>query len=136
MAIAHELPLKKTFAVDLYLGARWWHVTNDTVITVTPGGPGAPAVYDGGLTETWADFVAGVRWRNQITEKWRLFASADVGGGQASIDWSVNGGAGYDFNRHVGLSASYRVLGVDYTNRGFTYDVLQHGLLLGLNLRY
>ena len=42
-------------------------------------------------------------------------------------DWGVD---------HVGLLVGYRILGVDYRNKGFVYDVRQNGLLLGLTLRY
>jgi len=42
----------------------------------------------------------------------------------------------YMFNRHVGLTAAYRVLGVDYSSGGFIYDMKSQGLLLGLNLAF
>jgi hypothetical protein len=132
VGVAYELPLKKSFALDAYLAARWWHVSNDAVIdTAGPGGP-----FSDTLTETWADAILGARIRYRITKSWRVSAVADVGAGAANIDWSLFGSVGYDFNDHVGVTAGYRVLGVDYANRGFVYDIKQHGLLLGLNLRY
>ena len=90
----------------------------------------------GWFSETWADAIVGSRIRYAITDRWRVSAQADIGGGNASLDWSVFASIGYDFNDHVGLTAGYRILGVDYSNRGFVYDVTQNGLLLGLNLRY
>ena len=132
VALAYELPLNQSYAVDVYLAARWWHTSNDAVIeTAGPGGP-----FAGSLTDTWADAIVGARIRYAITERWRVSAAADIGGGNASLDWSVVGSVGYDFNDHVGLTAGYRIVGVDYSNRGFVFNIKQSGLLLGLNLRY
>lgn len=136
VAAAYELPLGRRFALDVYLAARWWHVTNSTSLEITTAGPGAPGPFAGELTESWVDAVVGARWRLPITDKWRVSANADVGAGQADIDWSAMGGVSYFFNAYVGMTASYRVLGVDYEKAGFQYDFIQHGLLLGLNLRY
>jgi len=132
VALAYELPLKKSFAVDVYLAARWWHVSVDAQIaTVAP--PSPPA---GSSTESWADAVVGSRIRYAITDNWNVSANADIGGGNASLDWSVYGGLGYDFNDYFGLTAGYRILGVDYENQGFVYDTRQSGLLLGIKLSY
>ena len=43
---------------------------------------------------------------------------------------------GYDFKRWFGLTAGYRILGVDFERDGFVYDIVQSGLLLGFNFRY
>jgi len=132
VAVAYELPLDRSFAIDVYLAARWWHMTSDIVVeTVGPGGP-----FAGSLSETWVDAIVGTRIRYAITDHWRVSAAADIGGGDSSLDWSVLGSVGYDFNDYIGLTAAYRILGVDYSNRGFVYDVKQSGLLLGLNLKY
>lgn len=136
VALAYELPLKRSFALDVYMAARWWHVTNGAKLTFETSGPGTPGPFTGEITETWADAVAGLRWHLAITEKWQVSASADVGAGAAKLDWSVVGSVGYFFNHTVGMTVAYRVLGVDYSNDGFVYDIRQQGLLLGLNLRY
>jgi hypothetical protein len=48
-----------------------------------------------------------------------------VGGGGANVDWDVAGGIGYSFNAKVSAVAGYRALGVDYSNDGFVFDVVQ-----------
>jgi hypothetical protein len=40
------------------------------------------------------------------------------------------------FTPHLGMTAGYRILGVDYSHAGFVYDMRQAGLLLGFNLAY
>ncbi len=131
VGIAYELPLQQSYAVDVYLAARWWHLATDATITTGKG-----STLAGSLSTAWADAVVGTRIRYSITDHWRVGAQADIGGGDASLDWSVFANVGYDFNRHVGMLVGYRVLGVDYRNAGVVYDVSQSGLLLGLTLRY
>ncbi len=43
---------------------------------------------------------------------------------------------GYRFKPHFGLTAGYRILGVDYSSQDFVYDVRQTGLFLGFNFAY
>jgi len=130
-ALAYELPLPTSFAVDLYLGGRWWNQKADLSIT-TAGG----ASFQGDRTEKWADAVGGVRLRYRITDSWRVGASGDIGGGDSKLTWSVEATVGYDINRYVGFTAGYRILGVNYRDSGFVYDARQQGLLLGLRVGY
>lgn len=132
VALAYELPVFEEVALDAYMGARWWLVGVDA--SLTTGGPGSPIQED--ISPVWASFVVGTRARYRINDRWRVNAQFDIGGAEASLDWSLMGGVGYDFNQHVGVTAAYRVLGVNFSRDGFKYDVTQHGLLLGVNLRY
>ena len=128
--VAYELPLDTNFALDLYLAARWWHMSTEANLS------GQAPNLSGEATKTWADAVVGARLRYAITDKWRVALSGDVGAGAADIDWMAYGGLTYMFNRYVGATAGYRIVGVDYSDRGFQYDVKMHGLLVGLNLAY
>ena len=74
--------------------------------------------------------------RHRITDKWSVMFLADIGAGAADLDWNVFGGIRYMFNPHFGLTAGYRILGVDYSRDGFVYDMRQSGLLLGFNFVY
>lgn len=127
-AVAYELPLGKDWAMDLYLGARWWFVDVDLQLIGTS--------VSGDMTEVWADVVGGVRFRYAITESWRVKFVGDVGGGAADLDWMVFGGLNYRFNKYVGAEMGYRVLGVDYQNDGFEYDVKMSGLVLGVGIYF
>jgi len=128
--VSYELPIDWPASVELYLGARWWHV--DLAASIDTLGP----TVSGGLTEVWADAIVGTRIRYAITEKWRVTFKADIGAGGSDLDWNVFAGIGYMFNPHVGLTAGYRILGVDYSRGGFVYDLRQSGLLLGFNFAY
>ena len=127
---AYELPLDKSFALDLYLAARWWYMSSAVNVS------GTPPPLSGEAKTVWADAVVGARIRYPITDKWRVAFSGDVGAGQADLDWMVYGGLTYMFNDCIGATAGYRILGVDYSDSAFTYDMKMHGLVLGLNLAY
>lgn len=47
--------------------------------------------------------------------------------GGADLDWDVLGAIGYKFNDTISAEAGYRAQGVNYSNDGFTYDMIQHG---------
>lgn len=64
------------------------------------------------MTEVWADAIVGTRIRYSINEKWRVGLTADIGAGNANLDWQIFGFVGYRFNPHFGLTAGYRILGV------------------------
>jgi hypothetical protein len=132
VGVGYELPVDLGFAWDVYLGARWWsvEVQAQSVPALVPGlGPQTQS-------ESWGDVVVGTRLRYAITDKWRVTFLGDVGGGASRVDWQIFGGLGYDFNRYVGLTAGYRILGVNYNRGGFIYDTTQQGLLLGLRLGF
>jgi hypothetical protein len=125
---AYELPLDLGFAWDVYLGARWWSLTNAIQLN--------PSTLGTSVGKAWGDIIVGTRLRYAITDSWRVVFLGDVGGGGARVDWQVFGGLGYDFNRHVGLTAGYRIMGVNFNRDAFVYDVTQQGLLLGLRVGF
>jgi hypothetical protein len=128
--IAYELPLDWGVSIQPYLAARWWHLKVNTLVTTV--GP----TLGGGATEVWADAIFGTRIRYAIADKWQVGLTGDIGAGNANLDWQVLGVLSYMFNPHIGMTAGYRILGVDYSRQGFVYKVKQNGLILGLNLAY
>ena len=132
IGIAYELPVDRDFAWELYLAARWWHLR--TTVGLVPILPLPPV--SGSLQRNWADAVVGTRLRYRITDRWRVTALADVGAGGSSLTWKIYAGGGYDFNRHVGLTFGYRILGVDYKQRGMVFDIVQHGLVVGVRMGF
>jgi hypothetical protein len=130
--ISYELPLDWPASIELYLAARWWHVDADASIDLIGPGP----TRSGGLTEVWADAIVGTRIRYLITEKWRVTFVGDIGAGNSDLDWNVFGSVGYMIKPWIGLTAGYRILGVDYSRGGFVYDLRQSGPLLGFNFAY
>ena len=113
--------------LDPYLGARWWYV--DANLDFNPGGPQVDA------DRAWADFVVGLMMDYDITERWFIEATGDVGGGSSKVTWQIYGGTGYSFTDWLGLSIGYRYIGVDYDKDEFLFDSTLQGLLVGFKFR-
>ena len=143
-------------AVDLLAGGRYWRqeveVSADLAATIAAGGNIADLEVSGGRVVArsgsvdWFDPFIGARLRHQIVPGQRVMLRGDVGGfgvgsdfswqAMATYDWQMLVRTGYAIDAYLG----YRALYVDY-HRGegttrYEYDVLQHGPVLGLTIRF
>ena len=120
-------------SVDLLAGARVWSVDNE--VRFSGGRLGGRSADDG---ETWTDPVVGFKARAELTDSVYLSGWGMIGGFGASSDlmWDVWGGAGYEFNDRISAVLGYRATGVDYSNNGFVYDIVQQGPVLGGVFRF
>jgi hypothetical protein len=82
------------------------------------------------------DGLVGIKGNYLLTDKAFLTGSAMIGAGGADLDWDVLAAVGYKFNDTVCAVAGYRALGVNYSNDGFTYDMIQHGPIIGAVIRF
>ena len=82
----------------------------------------------------WADPVVALRVRQQISEKFHGALYGDIGGFGAASDltWQALALAAYACAERCDLLAGYRALGYDYENDNFRFDVIQSGLIFGL----
>ncbi|MCX2721739.1 hypothetical protein [Roseibium salinum] len=117
--------------LDLSGGVRVWSV--DTDLSFSGGALDGVSRSDGA---TWADALIGLRGEYMITPRIFLTGWGFVGAGGADLDWDVAGAVGYAFNDTFSAVAGYRALGVDYSNDGFEFDVVQQGPMLGLKLQF
>lgn len=98
--------------------------------------------FDNSRTENWWDPVVGVRYRYPIADRWTLQLRGDIGGFGIGSDftWQTIGLIDYQPWKYVSLVGGYRALSLDYETGGgnyvFKYDVLLHGPVLGLNIRW
>jgi hypothetical protein len=124
--------------VDLYGGARWWHIGLDVDASTPFGSRGYSR------NEDWVDPVIGVRWAPRLSEAFRLLIQGDVGGFGAASDftWCAQAGILWDASATTSVALLYKALGVDYQTgtRGtpsfFEYDTITQGPLLGLVFRF
>jgi hypothetical protein len=128
---------QSTVTVDLMAGARIWSVDNDIGVTLAAGGPPL-AAFSGSDGSTWVDPIVGAKARIDLDPSWYLTGWGMVGGFGAGseITWDVLGGVGYQWNEWLSIVGGYRALGVDYEDDGFVYDVIQHGPVLGVVMRF
>lgn len=127
--------------VDVFGGARYWDMDVDLQVT----GPLGTSAFTRG--DRWADPVFGVRVIHFLSDKWFIPVRGDIGGfgrvgATSAFTWNIQGGVGYQFNKHFSLITQYKALGDDFDNgKGgtpdfFRYDAIQHGPVFGLAFKF
>lgn len=117
--------------LDVIAGARVWYASTELSL-------------QGGLlhgtnrsdSATWVNAVAGMRGAYFLSDKVYLTGWGNVGAGQAKLDWDVAAAVGYQIKDRLSAVAGYRALGVDYSQDGFVFDVVQQGPILGLTYHF
>jgi hypothetical protein len=149
---AYELARSGALALDVLAGGRYWYqqanLSVDLAATVDLGDlvvAGSRAIAKSGSV-TWVDPMVGGRLRYEIAPGQQFTLRADVGGfGVGSrFSWQAIAAYGYDFAVKNGVTYSgvigYRALYVDYTKGSgtsrYAFDMLQHGPVVGLSLRF
>jgi hypothetical protein len=148
---AGDAPTSYT-AIDVLAGARYWRedaaINLGLTATLDVSGlvlsRGRAIAREGNVD--WGDPLVGMRLRHQFAPGQELVLRGDVGGFDVGSQFSWNVLAAYSFEMGVyhGLTFSgvlgYRALSVDYekgsaANR-FEFDLVQHGPVLGLTVRF
>jgi hypothetical protein len=122
--------------LDLYAGFRYTNLD----LTLDPAMQAARS-----KSVSWFDPIVGAKLVYPFADSWRFAVNGDIGGFGTGSDftWSATGVIGYDFN--IGTTGGtaylgYRAIGQDYSEgsgaSSFTWDVVQHGPILGLSLRF
>jgi hypothetical protein len=149
---AYEVARSGPLALDVLGGARYWYQEADISLEVTRTVEigdlelaGTRAFARSGSVD-WLDPVIGARVRYAVAPGHELFLRGDIGGFGVGSDfsWQAVGGYGFDFGAWNGITFSgvigYRALSVDYTQgegrRRYEFDMLQHGPVLGLSMRW
>ncbi len=97
------------------------------------------------LNQTWAEPFIGARVRVDLSERWSMRLRGDIGGFGLGSDfaWQTIGLASYRFTmmgRPAEAVFGYRALGQDYHSgsglRRFEWNMVQHGPVLGMNMRF
>lgn len=149
---AYEVLRSGPLAVDVLGGARYWYqeadLSLDVARTLDIGGleiAGSRAFARSGSVD-WLDPVIGARVRYAVAPGHELFLRGDIGGfGVGSeFSWQAIGGYGFDFALYQGVTFSgvigYRALSVDYAQGSgrtrYEFDMLQHGPILGVSMRW
>jgi hypothetical protein len=134
-AVFYNVVETPTTRFDVYGGARvnWM----ETDVDIREKDPLGKKFSESGA-DTWVDPIIGVRVHHDLTDKFFVRALADIGGfGIASdITWQAMASLGYRVSENASLGLGYRGLGTDYSNSNATYDVVSHGLLLGLEYKF
>jgi hypothetical protein len=139
-------------AIDVLAGARYWHQDMAVNLAVTATLDVAGLSISGGRAIArqgdvdWVDPLVGFRIRHQLAPGQELMFRADVGGFDvgSKFSWNVLAAYSWDIAVRNGITYSgvlgYRALSVDYEKGGginrYEYNVLQHGPIVGLTVKF
>jgi hypothetical protein len=108
VTVLRRVPLGKD-TLDVYAGIRRW----DSEVVVDVDLP--PLGFDILTGDTWADPIAGARYRHPLSAKWALLLQGDVGGFGVDSDftWHAVGGFDLALSRRVSMQLVYKRLSVE-----------------------
>jgi hypothetical protein len=120
-------------SLDVYAGARVNSLDADVDIAFRLIPPRSVSA-----SETWVDPIIGARFQQELSDSFFFRAVADIGGFGIESDrtWQALAALGYRLGENGSVVLGYRGIGTDYSSGGFTYDVISHGVLLGLEWRF
>ncbi len=123
-------------SLDLYAGGRY------TNIDVEFDPANLPSF---GQSKDWVDPIVGAKIIFPFAERWHIMANGDIGGFGVESDftWSATAVLGYGFSifdHPASVFFGYRAIGQDYSdgdgNEEFTWDVVNHGPMLGFSFLF
>jgi hypothetical protein len=82
--------------------------------------------------------IIGIVARHDLSVDWWVAGAADIGAIDGDQTWSAYAAVGYRielFGMPASLVLGYRALKLDVTDGSFSGDVIEHGLMFGLNFR-
>lgn len=147
---AYEIGNIGPVAFDVLAGARYWYqkldLGLDIATTVNVGDlaiRGGRAIAQSGSVD-WIDAFAGIRARVSLAPNHHLEFRGDLGAGGSKFTWQALAAYAYDFKTTNGITYSavigYKALYVDYVQGSglsrYEFDMLQHGPVLGLSVRF
>lgn len=147
--VDHAIADDHRLAVDLLGGVRYTDLSLDLAVETeaTVALPDGETLSQGvrrslERDQDWFEPFVGARASVQLYEGWTASLKGDIGGFDvdgSSFAWQAMALTGYEWafsGGTFGVLAGYRALGQDYSNDGFEWDVVTHGLVLGCSLRF
>ena len=140
-------------ALDVFAGGRYWHQDISMRLAITgiftrpPGYQRTGGVVtSGSVSADWIDPIIGLRLRHAVAPGQELRFRGDIGGFGVGSDftWQIVTAYNFELGESHGIMWSgvvgYRALYADYSEGSgsdrFAYDLLQHGPMLGLAMKF
>ena len=132
LAIGRTVSSSQRHNVDAYVGARAWWLDNEFTVDTVFGKRKSDS------DASWIDPLIGLAGQYTINDRWSVFGNAEVGGFGVGADWEwgLTAGANYAFTDTFSLAFGWRVLSVDYDDKGIVFDATQSGPLIGATFRF
>lgn len=135
LSVGYEVYGNESTSLEVVAGAALNSIDVDLDL-FTPNLP--VTVRSGSASQEWIDPFVGLRFHQQLGERWVISASGLYGGFDVSSDeyWQLLAGIGYRLTESTSIALAYRVIAVDYQQGGFVYDTETSGPNLGLIIRF
>lgn len=118
--------------LDLIGGAKFFSMSN----TVALFAPSPLPSLRGEDSATWVDATAGFKVHLNLSPSWFAMGWLMGGAGGSDFHWDALAAIGYQIDPRWSVSVGYRAIGVDYQSARFSYDMIQHGPILGVTARF
>ena len=123
-------------AIDLIGGLRYFDSENEIKLSIPAAGV-ARKVTSG---DTILDPFVGFRVRSYITDRVSYSLRADVGGlntgSSSTFTYNLVALLAYDVTSNVNVFGGYRVLSLDYGDSESSFNIMQYGPGLGMNITF
>ena len=132
-------PSGASHGLDVLLGVRVTDMEADLTITVPTPPPGP---LTGGLSETYTDGFAGLRYIAPLGESWAFAIRGDIGAGDSELAWNASAYLDFHFGQRdqFGIIFGYRHLDVEYEDTvdgtKVTVDMTMSGPAAGFAFRF
>ena len=132
-------PSGASHGLDVLLGVRVTDLDFELGITIPPPIDDSTRA---GVSETFTDGFAGLRYSMPLGENWMLALRGDVGAGDSELVWNASAYFGYLFGQRdqFGILFGYRHMDVEYEsfNNGskITVDQTMSGPAAGFGFRF
>jgi len=133
LTMGYTMTMEDRGLAEFFAGARGWRI--DTDVDFDAGVLPATSVSQ---TKGWVDPIVGANFQYNLGKSWYLHAVTDIGGFGVSswMTGQVILGASLRLSDHWRITAAYRYLSDDFEDGNFHWKVAQHGVLVGIGLRF
>ncbi|MEE8514993.1 MAG: hypothetical protein V3S73_09795 [Gammaproteobacteria bacterium] len=135
----------QTVWLDAMVGGRYTYLKGEIDLRVTAASLGLSGQRVVEKSKSWVDPFIGARVGANMSENWSVQLRGDIGGFGVGSDftWQTVALVGYRFQmfgHDANVAAGYRALYQDFEDGSgserFVWDMLLHGPVLGLNVRF
>lgn len=119
--------------IDVVAGVRYAYLYGDLSLSkgaIIPGGSGR---HD---SVNWTDGFVGIRAAYRFSERWSLIGYADAGAGGTKHSWQFISSVNFNISKRFVARFGYRIIGMDYENTNFLYNVKTSGMFAGVGVRF
>jgi opacity protein-like surface antigen len=133
LTAGYTMTMEDRGLAEFFAGARGWRI--DTDVDFDAGLLPATSLSQ---TKAWVDPIVGANFQFNLGKSWYLHAVTDVGGFGVSsfLTGQIILGASWRLSDHWRITAAYRYLADDFEDGNFRWKVAQHGVLVGIGLRF